>query len=301
MIDQDILTSATILDGLGTSVLPRTVACYAEVSSTMDVARERLQHATAEQLPLLVLADAQTAGRGRMRRNWSAPPGSALLFSLALRPEDLLAERAQVLVWMTGVALCEGITAATGLQPRLKWPNDVMLPAANTPAGRQPSGMAHLLQPSAEENVQPAPPLTPEGWHKVAGILLEISSRGSAVDQAILGCGLNVSANPPAGITLRYAATNLSAALGRPVARLPLLRALLTRLDHWYVRLQQGEVDQLFQTWRSALLTLGHTVQMETADGVLTGYAEDVTPSGALRLRDATGTLHTIASGDINT
>jgi len=300
MMDQDILTSATILDGLGTSVLPRAVACYAEVSSTMDVARDWLQQATAEQLPLLVLADAQTAGRGRMRRNWSAPPGSALLFSLALRPEDLPAERAQALVWMTGVALCEGITAATGLQPRLKWPNDVMLPAANTAAGRQPSRVAHLLQPSAEDE-EPTSTLTPEGWHKVAGILLEMSSRGSGVDQAILGCGLNVGANPPAGVTLRYAATNLSAALGRPVARLPLLRALLTCLDHWYVRLQQGEVDQLFQTWRSALLTLGHTVRIETATGVLTGYAEDVAPSGALCLRDATGTLHTIASGDINT
>jgi biotin-(acetyl-CoA carboxylase) ligase len=80
-----------------------------------------------------------------------------------------------------------------------------------------------------------------------------------------------------------------------------LLRALLTRLDHWYVRLQRGEVDHLFQTWRSALLTLGHTVQIETADGVLTGYAEDVAPSGALRLRDAKGIVHTIASGDINT
>jgi BirA family biotin operon repressor/biotin-[acetyl-CoA-carboxylase] ligase len=128
-----------------------------------------------------------------------------------------------------------------------------------------------------------------------------MSSRGSAVDQAILGCGLNVSANPPPSVTLRYAATNLSTALGRPVARLPLLRALLTRLDHWYVRLQRGEVDHLFQTWRSALLTLGHTVQIETADGVLTGYAEDVAPSGALRLRDAKGIVHTIASGDINT
>lgn len=301
MTNQDILTSATILDGLGTSVLPRAVACYTEVSSTMDVARDCLQRATAERLPLLVLADAQTSGRGRMRRNWSAPPGSALLFSLALRPEDLLAEQSQALVWMTGVALCEGITAATGLQPRLKWPNDVMLPAANTPAGRQQPGMAHLLQPSAEESVESVPTLTPEGWHKVAGILLEMISRGSTVDQAILGCGLNVSANPPASVTLRYAATNLSAALGRPVARLPLLRALLTRLDHWYVRLQQGEVDLLFQTWRSALLTLGHTVQIETADGVLTGYAEDVAPSGALQLRDATGRVHTIASGDINT
>lgn len=300
MMDQDILTSATILDGLGTSVLPRAVACYAEISSTMDVARDCLQRATAEQLPLLVLADAQTAGRGRLRRNWSAPPGSALLFSLALRPENLPAERAQALVWMTGVALCEGITAATGLQPRLKWPNDVMLPAANTPASQQQPGMAHLLQPAAAA-AAPAPTLNPEGWHKVAGILLEMSSRGSAVDQAILGCGLNVSANPPPSVTLRYAATNLSTALGRPVARLPLLRALLTRLDHWYVRLQRGEVDHLFQTWRSALLTLGHTVQIETADGVLTGYAEDVAPSGALRLRDAKGIVHTIASGDINT
>ncbi len=300
-MDEDILTPITILDNLGTSILPRAVKCYAQVGSTMDVAREWLQHTTTAQLPLLVLADVQTAGRGRLRRNWNAPPNSALLFSLALRPEYLPAERTQALVWMTGVALCEGITATTGLQPRLKWPNDVMLPATHTPTSQPQPGMAHLLQPGTEVGEQQAPMIAPEQWYKVAGILLELSSRGSNVDQAILGCGLNVSANPPASVTLRYATTNLSSALGRPVPRLPLLRALLTRLDHWYVRLQQGEVEQLFQTWRSALLTLGHTVQIETATGMLTGYAEDVEPSGALRLRDVTGTIHTIASGDINT
>jgi BirA family biotin operon repressor/biotin-[acetyl-CoA-carboxylase] ligase len=300
-MDKDILTPSTILNNLGTSILPRAVKCYAQVGSTMDVAREWLQHATAAQLPLLVLADVQTAGRGRLRRNWNAPPDSALLFSLALRPEYLPAERTQALVWMTGVALCEGIMATTGLHPRLKWPNDVMLPATHTPTSQPQPGMAHLLQPGAEGGEQQAPMIAPEQWYKVAGILLELSSRGNNVDQAILGCGLNVSANPPASVTLRYAATNLSSALGRPVPRLPLLRALLTRLDHWYVRLQQGEVDQLFQTWRSALLTPGHTVQIETATGMLTGYAEDVEPSGALRLRDATGTIHTIASGDVNT
>lgn len=255
----------------------------------MDVARAWLQQADAAQLPALILAEAQTAGRGRMRRSWGAPPGSALLFSLALRPHWLAADQAQVLVWMAGVALCEGITLATGLQPRLKWPNDVLLPAS--------TATPDLPPPS---NAATAPAFVPSRWPKVAGILLEMSSLGAEVDHAIIGCGVNVHANPPSDMPLRYAATNLSVALGHPVARLPLLHALLTRLDAWYTRLQRGEREQLFTAWRTLLLTPGHTIQVETATGIITGYAEDVEPSGALRLRDAAGTVHIIASGDVN-
>lgn len=272
MIDEP-LTPETILDNLGTAVLPRRVLCYEQVSSTMDVAREQLQRLPPEAYPLLVLADEQTAGRGRMRRPWSSSPGSALLFSLVLRPTWLATEYSMALVWLAAVSICEAITLVTPLHPRLKWPNDVLLPAD---------------------------PSLPEGaWHKVAGILLEAGHDQQRLDWATIGCGVNISEHPPAEL-LRAPATNLAAALDEPLPRLPLLRAALLRLDVWYVRLQQGDYDSLFATWRSLLITLGRQVQIETASGeILRGVAEDVEPSGALRVRDAAGTLHTISSGDV--
>lgn len=260
----DPLTPPAILRGLGTTALPRSVRCYPQVGSTMDVAREHLHDAPATVLPMLVLADEQTAGRGRMQRPWGAARGKNLLFSLAIRPSWLRPSQAPALVWMVGVAVCEGIAGDTGLRPRLKWPNDVLL----------------------------------EG-KKVAGLLLESGSNEGAVTWAVCGCGLNVNAGPPPATPLRFPSTCLADVLGHPVRRLPLMRALLTRLDSWYIRLQNGEHDRLFEAWRALLATLGQEVQVETATGLVAGCAEDVEPSGALRLRDAAGASHLITTGDV--
>lgn len=279
-MDNDELTPEAVCAGLITTALPRRVLYYPQIDSTMNLARTLLPTLTDDETPLLALTDEQTAGRGRSGRPWVTPPGSALLFSLAFRPTWLTPADAPTLTWMGCVALCEGIAMATGLQPRLKWPNDLMLELPDqTPA-------------------DPAAPL-PSAWRKTAGVLVELSSTEQAIVWAIIGCGLNVSASPPDSLPLRYPATHLSAAVGGPVPRLPLLRALLTRLDYWYVRLRDGGRDQLFDAWRSLLMTLGREVEVTTASGTLSGLAEDVEPSGALLLRDAAGNLHSIASGDL--
>lgn len=273
-MDGETLTAEAILSDLGTALLPRAVYTYGQVGSTMDIARE-IMHTTSATVPFLVLTEEQTAGRGRMGRPWVAPPGSALLFSLVLRPTWLAPGDAPTLIWLACVALCEGIVEATGLRPQLKWPNDLLL-------------------------ALPSAPSAPPTWHKLSGILLEANSSSDAVVWAIIGCGLNVSASPPATLTPHYPATNLSAALGRPVARLPLLRAILKRMDYWYTCLQYGGRDQLFAAWRALLVTLGAEVRVSTAEGTLFGRAEDVDASGALHLRDASGRVHIISNGDVN-
>lgn len=202
-----------VLAHLPVVALPRRVVCAAQVGSTMDIAREHLRRADENKnenkdendIPLLVVADEQTAGRGRLQRVWVAPPGTALLCSLALRPGWLPTGRAQSLVWLAGVALCEAIAETTGVPPRLKWPNDVLLAGS-----------------------------------KVAGILLETGSRGTSVDWAIIGWGINVGAAPPPDASLRTPATCLADVAGRSVDRLTLLRAILLHLDSWYTTLEQG-------------------------------------------------------------
>lgn len=234
----------------------------------MDVARELLRTLPEADLPLLVSAEEQTAGRGRMGRVWVAPAGSALLTSLALRPRWLAPERSVALVWMAAVALCEAVEVAAGVPAGLKWPNDLLLPAQG------------------------------EGLAKAAGILLELSYAGAGLESAVIGIGVNVSAAPPPG-SARYPATCVEAAAGRAVSRLALLQALLTRLDAWYTWLGAGDTAQLFAAWRGRLRNLGAPVRVETPAGPIEGLAEDVGDDGALLVRDAAGQLQRVSAGDV--
>jgi BirA family transcriptional regulator, biotin operon repressor / biotin---[acetyl-CoA-carboxylase] ligase len=261
------LTLEVITATLGPNALPRTILYHETIGSTMDLARSQLQQLPVERLPILVVADEQTAGRGRQGRSWVAPPGTALLTSLALRPDQLPAAQGVALIWMLAVALCEAIEELTHLRPWLKWPNDLL-----------------LYDPAV-------------GWAKAAGMLLEVNLRTDRVEWAILGCGINVYASPPVGST-NYPATNLAAA-GAAVTRLQLLEALLRHTEPWYHQVRRGETHALFAAWRTRLHTLGQTVTITTSQGRFSGLAEAVTTSGSLLVRDADGWLHTITTGDV--
>jgi BirA family biotin operon repressor/biotin-[acetyl-CoA-carboxylase] ligase len=290
-----MLNAEAIVSGLGTREVPGLVYTYESVGSTMDEARRLLARHPTERA-LLVVAEEQTAGRGRLGRSWQAPAGSALLFTLALRPHWLAPAHAISLIHLAAVALCEGVATATSLRAGLKWPNDLILPARSLQGGSevriQDSGFS---RPNAEQTHQ-----TVDGTFgaKAGGILLESTIVAERLDAVLIGCGLNVSASPPLA-SVRYPATSLTQALGAPVDRLAVLRAILVHFDAWYIRLAQGDYEALFAVWRRHLLTLGHQVRIETAQGVLTGRAEAVAVDGSLLLRSEDGTLHTVRSGDV--
>jgi BirA family biotin operon repressor/biotin-[acetyl-CoA-carboxylase] ligase len=266
------LTPDHIQHNLHSTIVGRAIEHYAQAGSTNDLARRQARAGRPE--GLVILADEQTAGRGRMGRAWAAPPGSSLLLSLLLRPTWLAPAEAFSLTMLTGVALCEAVDQVT---PRaaLKWPNDLLLP----------------VQTAAVPTLR-----------KAAGILSEIELAGDRIAWVVIGIGVNVSWSP-AGIVdgrdLAEVATSVGAAAGRTVERLPLLRALLERLDARYDALRRGDHADLFDYWRDRLTTLGQPVQIGLPHGELRGVAEDVERSGALRVRDEQGVLHTIMAGDV--
>jgi BirA family biotin operon repressor/biotin-[acetyl-CoA-carboxylase] ligase len=251
---------------LTTRRLGRPCLFFVRVGSTNDVARRLGDEGAAD--GLLVVADEQTAGRGRLDRRWWAPPGSSLLMSLLLRPR-LPLSRAMQLTMCLGLGAVEGIEAATGLRPALKWPNDLLL-----------------------------------GGRKLGGILSELQADGDGVAYAVLGLGLNVNLDlrgaPPADVAA--AAAGLSDALGRAVDRAALLASILLRCEFWLDALlgPAPAAPSLHEAWAARLDTLGRDVAVTTAAGVLHGLAAGVTPDGALLVRTRDGETQAIWSGDVS-
>ena len=271
------LSAQTVTAALTTRRLGRPTLFFPRIGSTNDVVHELAAAGAAE--GLLVLADEQTASRGRLDRSWWAPPGASVLMSLLLRPA-LSARLAGQLPMCLGLAAVEGIEDVTGLRPALKWPNDVV-------------------------------------WdgRKLGGMLSELRADGERLDYAVLGLGLNVNLrfDEPSGTdreatgasapivpeALSTIAVSLRMAAGRPVDRVALVITILERCEAWYERLLSGE--SLHEAWAARLDTLGRQVVVTLAAGTLTGVAVGVTPEGALIVRRPDGTDETIWAGDVTT
>ena len=253
------LTQETLSASLTTSLLGRTLYVYPSIDSTNTRAVELAQAGTPD--GTLVLADEQTAGRGRLGRQWLAPPGSSLLLSLILHP-NLQPRQIQRLAMITSLAACQAIDKITELEVRIKWPNDLQI------SGR-----------------------------KVGGMLCEAGLHGQHLDYVVVGLGINVKLSPANLGELLTPATSLSHELGHEVERLPLLVALLEDLEIAYLRLCSGWLPH--EAWRSRLATLGQEVQVGLPGQVIAGRAEDVDADGALLVRQSDGNLATILAGDV--
>ncbi len=257
------LSRAAIEATLTTQRLGHPVVYLPRAGSTNDVAHDRAAGAAEG---LLVVADEQTAGRGRLDRTWWAPPGAGLLMSLLLRP-PLSARQAGQLPMCLGLAAVEAIAQVAGVQVTLKWPNDIVW------AGR-----------------------------KLGGMLTELRLRGEQLDYVVLGLGINVNLmfgpGGAAPVELWATATSLQMAAGRPVARVALLAAILQSCERWYDRLLAGA--PVHEAWAAQLDTVGREVQVARPAGLLYGVAVGVTPEGGLIVRTAAGQDEVVWAGDVS-
>jgi BirA family biotin operon repressor/biotin-[acetyl-CoA-carboxylase] ligase len=226
----------------------------------------------------VLVADHQTAGRGRLDRSWHAPGGGSLLLSVLLRPE-LPASDAHLLSTAVGISAVEACAELAGVPARLKWPNDLVID--------RPDGGS---------------------YRKLGGILAESIIEHGAVTAVVVGLGLNV--NWPAELPdeLREIATALNGLAGHEVDREELLIALLMRLDHWYERvvdpLGTGR-DELMGRARQLSSTLGRRVGVDLGAEQIVGTAVELTDDGELVVDvDLDGVLggaerRTIVAGDV--
>ncbi len=259
-IEEEPLAADAITRGLGTRLLARRVVYHARVASTNDIAKQLADAGEPE--GTLVIADEQTTGRGRLGRTWVTPPRSSILMSLILRPRALALHQIARVTMAVALGACDGIRAATGLDARLKWPNDLLL------RGK-----------------------------KCAGILAEAETTEDRLDYVIVGMGLNVNFAAAALPDLPRDATTLADELGAPTPRTPLVQALVQHIEHYYLRLEKGE--NLRDDWAARLVTLNQPVRAQTAWGVEEGIAENVDDVGALLVRRANGSLARLIEGDV--
>lgn len=211
----------------------------------------------------VVIAEQQKSGRGRQKRKWLSPKGGVWL-SVVLKP-TIPTARITLLPFVAALAACDAIKA-TGLDARLKWPNDVMI-----------SGK------------------------KVAGILLDISAEADQVNYAVIGIGINANIDS-AAVSARLdgiKVTSISDELGRSISRLDLTKSLLENLERYYLEMEQRGPGAIIQKWKKNSDMLGRKIAVTQNGKTIQGVAADVNGDGSLLLHTDHGDVN-VVSGDIH-
>jgi BirA family biotin operon repressor/biotin-[acetyl-CoA-carboxylase] ligase len=220
-----------------------------------DMAKQGAPHGS------LCLCEKQTAGRGRMDRQWSSPEGQGVWLSVLLRPK-MPAENAPVITFCCALAMAEAVRSVTGLDAQIKWPNDLVL-----------------------------------GGKKLCGILLELGFDAQGY-YVVAGTGLNVRAGayPP---ELQERAIALEECCAPP-PRHALIASCLNHLHQSLSALEQGGLAAIAEDYRRLSCTLGHPVQVLSPAETFTGAALDVDEEGALLVRRESGETQRVLAGDVS-
>jgi BirA family transcriptional regulator, biotin operon repressor / biotin---[acetyl-CoA-carboxylase] ligase len=241
-------------------VIGRDIQVFQQTTSTNDVVEKLARDGVPE--GVVVFAESQTKGRGRLGRKWISPPEQGLWFSVLLRPQLPPASVTQLTI-AAATAVARAIRTQSSLAPQIKWPNDILV-----------SGK------------------------KVAGILTELSAELDQVRYVVIGIGVdvNVMEFPP---DLDGSATSLALEAGRRFVRGEMAAAILAELDADYARIKRGEFAALAEEWEQHCITLGRRVHIHIGDRTVSGRAESLDNDGALLLRTDHGHLERIVGGDV--
>lgn len=247
---------------LDTAIIGSDIVYRETVGSTNDLAKELAQKGAAD--GTVIIAEEQTAGKGRMGRRWFSPAGKGLWFSVILKPE-ISPTDAPKLTLVTAVAVALALRGI-GIPAGIKWPNDILI------HGR-----------------------------KLAGILTEMNAEFDRVHYLIVGIGINVSLGT--GILpseLSDIVTSLEEHMEGRYSRIQILASLLNNLDSLYRNFSQGQFSQILTQWKEMSVTLNRKVRIHAIGNVDEGIAFDIDEEGALLLMKEDGTLKRVLSGEVS-
>ncbi len=241
----------------------KDVRIFRKIDSTNNYAKYLAKQKNATDV--LILSDRQTLGRGRASKTWISPPGKGLWFSILLRPDKNL-EKLPLLSLGAGLAVAKAIENVLNLNPKLKWPNDVLL------SGR-----------------------------KVCGVLLESEFSFEKLNYLIIGIGINVNQDSDDfENNLKDLAGSLKMVVKRSVDRLELLTQVLQQLEIVYHQFLHSQFDSICSEWKKRVCFKENVVvSIRTNEGIITGAFEDIDAYGRLILRLGKSESKLIQSGTI--
>jgi BirA family biotin operon repressor/biotin-[acetyl-CoA-carboxylase] ligase len=257
----DLLLPYEVRRGLRTKFVGRKILHYWKVNSTQKVAKELAMKGAGE--GTLVVAETQSAGKGRRNRSWFSPKDGIYL-SVIMRPE-MSPSRASLMALLAGVAAAKTIRGLYGLKAELKWPNDIQI-----------------------------------GDKKVGGVLIELAAEAELINWLIIGIGLNANikkASLPR--EFRATTTSLEEECGRKISRVNFVRNFLEKIEQLYLIFKMKGEAPILEEWKSMTNTLGAWVRVGDGEAI-EGKAVDVDRDGALIVKLADGTTKRIVVGDVS-
>lgn len=254
----DKLFPAEITHGLNTRIMGRKLYYYDTCSSTMDIAFQK----GVENCPegTVILAEAQTKGRGRLGRTWESPRHKGAYFSLILRPR-ILPSKTPLLTLLVSISICEAIKEVFGIEARIKWPNDILV-----------------------------------SNKKIGGILTELSAETDRVNFVAIGIGLNVNNENAA---LVPGAISLKEVKKENLSRVELVQEILRRVEINYLNFQKSGSGPVIEKWRNCNVTIGKRVKVTCCKDHIEAEAVDIDTDGALLLRNDVGLIQKVYTGDV--
>ena len=260
--DSDVLSEEELSQVICGEWAGKQLVVLKSVDSTNAEARRLAEQGAAH--GTLVLAECQTAGKGRRGRSWESPEGSGIWMSLILRPE-FEPIHASMLTLLAAMAVEEGIRRTSGLSCQIKWPNDIVL-----------------------------------NGKKVCGILTEMSTEEDSIRYVVVGIGMNVNLESfPED--LRDKATSLLLESGKPIRRTELAAAVLSAWEACYgIFLKTLDFGSLMEEYNKRLVNRGRQVMVLTPGGSWQGDCLGINHEGELLVRKADGTVEAVMSGEVS-
>ncbi|MCK5553721.1 MAG: biotin--[acetyl-CoA-carboxylase] ligase [Deltaproteobacteria bacterium] len=248
---------------LGTQLLGKKIHVFDELDST-NLEAYRMAREGGEEGEVVV-ADRQLRGKGRLGRQWLSPPGVNLYVSIILRP-PIVVRNAPLITLMAAIATVKATKGISGLQPQIKWPNDLLI-----------------------------------NNKKVAGLLNEMKCKAGKVEFIVLGIGINVNMTlEVVPEEMRSTATSLREELGYDISRVEFLSALLREVEREYQAFLTGEPGRILRQWEEFSQMVGKFVEMRSFNEVIRGKVKGIDSNGSLLLSTPDGSERRVIAGDIS-
>ena len=252
--------SGSIFQG---GIIGREIIFFESVPSTNDKALE-IGRQKEDPEGIVVIADSQTHGKGRLGRRWISPPGVNLYFTVLLKP-PFSPKESFILVLAAAVAAATAIREYTGLDARIKWPNDILI-----------------------------------NNRKSCGILTEMKSGKDRINLMAVGIGINVNMLPDAFTDdIKPFTTSLKIESGSSFDRDKLLGKILAELGNAYKNLLTGNKRALINEWLRLNCTIGNEISVQSRTGIISGIAAGINDNGELLVRPSSGEIKRVSAGDV--